>query len=173
VLRKEKENVVSELHSRIKESRLVVLTTFSGLNVETMENLRNSLREAGSHYRVVKNTLMRRAAQDTALQELDEYFNGSSALIFAAGEPMEPCKVLKTFMKDHPAVAVKGGVLDEQAVSKDQIDAIASLPSREELLAKLLFLMKAPHQGMVNVLVGVPQKFVLVLEAIRQKKEEG
>ena len=171
MLRKDKQNLVEELHEQIRDSRLVVLTTFSGLNVEKMTELRSSLRGAESSYRVVKNTLMRRAAQDTALKDLDEQFNGSSALVFAKGEPMQPCKVLKNFMKEHEAVSVKGGVLDDQAINKEQIDAIASLPSREELLAKLLFVMKGPQQGLVNVLVGVPQKFVRVLEAIRKQKE--
>ena len=171
MLRKEKQSLVEELHEQIKESRLVVLTTFSGLNVEKMTALRTSLRSAGSNYRVVKNTLMRRAAQETALKDLDEQFNGSSALVFAEGEPMEPCKVLKNFIKEHDAVSVKGGVLDEKAVSKEQIDAIASLPSREELLAKLLFVMKGPQQGLVNVLVGVPRKFLRVLDEILKQKE--
>ena len=108
MLRKEKHNLVEKLHDQIKESRLVVLTTFSGLNVEKMTALRSSLRSADSSYRVVKNTLMRRAAQDTALKDLDEQFIGSSALVFAKGEPMEPCKVLKNFIKEHDAVSVKG-----------------------------------------------------------------
>lgn len=172
MLRKEKQNLVEELHDQIKESRLVVLTTFSGLDVENMTTLRSSLRGVDSSYRVVKNTLMRRAAQETALKDIDEHFNDSSALIFAKGEPMEPCKVLKDFMKEHEAVTVKGGVLDDKVVTKEQIDAIASLPSREELLAKLLFVLKGPQQRLVNVLVGVPQKFVRILEEIRKEKED-
>ncbi len=171
MLRKEKEKLVTELQEQIRESRLVVLTTFSGLNVEKMTTFRTALRKADSTYRVVKNTLVRRAAQETALKDLDEHFNGSSALVLSKGEPIEPCKVLKDFMKEHEAVVVKGGVLDNKPLSKDQIDAIASLPSRETLLAKLLFIMKAPQQGLVNVLVGVSQNFVRVLEEIRKQKE--
>jgi large subunit ribosomal protein L10 len=171
VLREEKENLVAELSDQINESRLIILTTFSGLSVESMTALRRALRKTDSTYRVVKNTLLRRAAQDSALNDFDEYFNGSSAVVFAKGEASEPCKVLKDFMKEHEAVTVKGGVLDEKAVTKEQIATIASLPSREVLLAKLLFMMNAPKQGLVNVLGGVPQKFVRVLEEVRKQKE--
>lgn len=170
MLRNEKEKVVAEICDQIKESRLVVLTTFTGLNVEKMTNLRNALRKVDTNYRVVKNTLVRRASQDTALKDLGKEFTGSSALVLCKGEPMEPCKLLKEFMKENEAVTIKGGMLDNKVVFKEQIDAIASLPSREILLAKMLFVMKSPQQGLVNVLIGVPQKFVRVLEEIRKQK---
>lgn len=172
MLRKEKEEVIIKIHDEIEASRLVVLTTFTGLDVEKMTNLRTALRKTDSNYRVVKNTLMKRAAEGTALAKLEEQFHGSSALIFCKGEPMEPCKILKDFAREQTAITIKGGVLDRRAVSREQIDAVATLPSREVLLAKLLFLMKAPHQGLVNVLVGVPQKFTRVIEEIRKKKED-
>ncbi|HNU70658.1 MAG TPA: 50S ribosomal protein L10 [Thermodesulfobacteriota bacterium] len=171
MLRKDKDKVIAEIHDSITESRLVVLSTFEGLNVEKMTDLRTLLRKNGCTYRVVKNTLMRRAAAGTPLADLDAQFIGSSAMIFCKGEPMEPCKALKDFSRDNAAVTIKGGILDERAVSREQIDAVATLPSREVLLGKLLFLMKAPHQGLVTVLAGVPQKFVRVLEEIRKKKE--
>jgi len=171
VLRRQKEKIVTEIHDHIKASRLAILTTFTGLDVDKMTGLRNSLREVDSEYRVVKNTLIKRAAHDTDLECLEECFIGSSAVIFTNGDPVRPCKVLKEFIKAHTQVEVKGGVLDGKALSVNEVDELASLPSREVLLARLLFLLQASKQGLVKALVGVPQKLVQVLEAIRQKKE--
>jgi len=171
VLRREKEKVVTELHDHIKDSRLIVLTTFTGLNVEKMTSLRNSLREVNSKYQVVKNTLMKRAACDTALESLEDFFTGSTAVIFTDGEPISPCKVLREFQKEHEQVEVKGGMLDGKVLSQNEIKEIATLPSREVLLAMFLLLLNAPKQKFVNVLAGVPQNFVRVLEEIRKKRK--
>ena len=171
MLRRQKEKIVTEINDQIKASRLAILTTFTGLNVGKMTGLRNSLREVGSEYRIVKNTLIKKAAHDTDLECLGKYFVGSSAVILANGDPVRPCKVLKEFIKEYPQVEVKGGVLDGKALSVNEVNELASLPSREVLLARLLFLLQASKQGLVKVLVGVPQKLVQVLEAIRQKKE--
>jgi large subunit ribosomal protein L10 len=172
VLRKQKEKIVSELHEQIKDSRLIIFTTYTGLNVENMTNLRSSLREAESGFRVVKNTLIKKAAQKTDLESLGEkYFEGPSAILFTSGDPIKPCKVLQEFIKEHKQVEIKGGMLDGKVLSIDEIKELASLPSKEVLLVRLLFLLQASKQGLVNVLMGVPQKLVLVLEEIRKKKE--
>ena len=172
MLRRQKEEIVSELHDRIKDSRLVVFTTFGGMNVEKMTELRNSLREADSGYRVVKNTLIKKAADDTDLENLGaDCFEGPSAMLFTNGDPIRPCKVLKEFMKGHEQLVVKGGVLDGAILSGEKVNELADLPSREVLLSKLFYLLRAPMQGLVNVLTGVPQALVHVLEAIRQEKE--
>jgi len=172
VLRKQKEKIVNELHEQIKGSRLIIFTTYTGLNVENMTNLRSSLREAESGFRVVKNTLMKKAAQETDLEHLEEkYFEGPSAILFTSGDPIKPCKVLQEFIKENKQVEIKGGILDGKVLSIDKIKELASLPSREVLLVKLLFLLQASKQGLVNVLMGVPQRLVMVLEAIKKKKE--
>ncbi|MBW1679585.1 MAG: 50S ribosomal protein L10 [Deltaproteobacteria bacterium] len=171
MLRRQKEKIVTEIHDHIKAFRLAILTTFTGLDVDKMTGLRNSLREVDSEYRVVKNTLIKKAAHDTDLECLEEYFVGSSAVIFTNGDPVRLCKVLKEFIKEHAQVEVKGGVLGGKALSVNEVEELASLPSREVLLARLLFLLQASKQGLVKVLVGIPQKLVQVLEAIRQKKE--
>jgi len=171
VLRRQKEKIVAEINDHIKSSRLVILTTFTGLNAGKITSLRNALRKAGSGYRVVKNTLIKRAAHDTDLQCLEEsYFVGPSAILFTDGDPLGPCKVLKEFIREHGQIEIKGGVLDGKELSSDEINELASLPSREVLLSKLLFLLEAPKQRFINVLAGVPQRLVQVLEAIRQKK---
>lgn len=172
MLRRQKEEIVSELHDRIKDSRLVVFTTFGGMDVEKMTELRNSLRETDSGYRVVKNTLIKKAAGDTDLENLGaDCFEGPSAMLFTSGDPIQPCKVLKEFMKGHDQLVIKGGVLDGTILSGEKVRELADLPSREVLLSKLFFLFRAPTQGFVNVLTGVPQALVRALEAIRQEKE--
>ena len=173
MLRRQKETIVTELHDRIKDSRLVVFTTFGGMNVEKMTELRNSLREADSGYRVVKNTLLKKAATDTDLDCLEAgCLEGPSAMLFTSGDPIRPCKILQEFVKQHEQIIIKGGVLDGTMLSGEKINELADLPGREVLLSKLFFLMRASTQGLVNVLTGVPQALVHVLEAIRQKKEE-
>jgi len=173
VLRRQKEKIVSELHGCIKDSRLVVFTTFGGMNVEKMTELRNLLREADSGYRVVKNTLIEKASSDTDLDRLEAgFFEGPSALLFTSADPVRPCKVLKEFMRRHEQLTIKGGVLDGTVLSGEKINELAELPSREVLLSKLFFLLRAPTQRFVTVLAGVPQALVRVLEAIRQKKQD-
>lgn len=171
MLRKQKENIVTELHEYIKDSRLVVLSSFTGLNVEKMTDLRKSLQEVESTYRVVKNTLIKKAAQGTNLESIKGSFVGSSAVIFTKGEPTRPCKIIKEFKKENEQIKIKGGVLEGKALSEKDIDELANLPSREVLLAKLLFFLRAPQQRLVNVFSGVSQRLVRVLEAIRKKRE--
>ena len=167
----EKEKVVTEIRERIKDSRLIILTTFSGLDVEKITNIRNSLREVGGRYQVVKNTLIKRAARETVLESMEKYFQGPLAVIFSDGDPIKPCKVLREFTKDHTQVEIKGGILDNKVISLDEIKELAVLPSREILLAQFFSLLKSPQQKIVMVLGGVPQKLVRVLDLIRQKKE--
>jgi len=173
VLRRQKEKIVSELHDRIKDSRLVVFTTFGGMNVEKMTELRNSLREADSGYKVVKNTLIQKASNNTDLGLLNaSFFEGPSAMLFTSGDPIRPCKILKEFLKRHEQLRIRGGVLDGTILSGEKINELAELPGKEVLLSKLFFLLRAPTHRFVNVLAGVPQALVRVLEAIRQKKED-
>jgi len=171
VLRRQKEKIINEIRDQMQDSHLVILSTFAGLTVEKITKLRKSLRGVESNYRVVKNTLINKAVKDTKLEALEKFFTGSSAVIFTKGDPSRPCKVLKEFRKEHEQLAIKGGMLDERVLFEKDIEGLADLPSREVLLAKFLFLLRSPHQRLVNVLMGVPQKLVQVLEAIKQKKE--
>ena len=171
MLRRQKETIINEIRNQIQDSQLVILSTFTGLNVEKMTKLRNSLREVESNYRVVKNTLIHKAVKGTDLESLKKFFVGSSAVIFAKGDPSRPCKVIKEFKKENEQLEIKGGIFEGRILFKNEIEGLADLPSREILLSKIFFLLRTPHQRLVNVLVGVPQKFVRALEAIRQKKE--
>jgi len=171
VLRRQKEKIINEIRDQMQDSHLVILSTFTGLNVEKITKLRKSLRGVESNYRVVKNTLINKAVKNTELESLEKFFTGSSAVIFAKGDPSRPCKVLKEFKKEHEQLEVKGGMFEGRVLFKKDIEELADLPSREVLLVKFLFLLQTPQQRLVNVLMGVPQKLVQVLEAIKQKKE--
>ena len=136
--RRTKEQVVAELHEILKETRWAVLANYRGMNVEKITALRNALRKSNTELRVVKNTLMRIASKDTALNVLDEYFKGPIAVALNAGNAVEPSKVLVDFAKKNAELEINCGMLNGKLLSKNQISALAELPSREVLLGQLL-----------------------------------
>ena len=135
---------------------------YSGLTVKKSQELRRSLREANAEMHVFKNTLMRKALAACALPSMDEILEGPSAFIFAKGEPNAAAKVIKDFAKANPAITLKGGIMDGSFLDADQAMAVASLPSREELLAKVLATMLNPLSS-----------FARVVNAYAEKKAEG
>jgi len=114
---------------------------------------------------------MKKAVKGTDLEAVERFLVGPSAVIFAKGEPSKPCKIIKEFKKENEQLEIKGGVFTGKVLSKKEIEELADLPGREVLIAKLLLLFRSPQQRLVNVLIGVPQKLVQVLEAIKKKKE--
>lgn len=166
-----KKQIVAQLKDRFAQAKLVVLTDYKGLNVAAMNDLRAKLREAGIDYQVVKNTLLRRAAQDTDAAALIDSFTGPSAIALSLDDPVAPAKVLTEFAKANEKLEIKAGVIDGKILDAASIKALASLPSREVLLAKLLSVMVAVPTGMVTVLNEIPAQFVRVLAAVRDQKE--
>jgi large subunit ribosomal protein L10 len=171
--RTEKEQTVASLASGFSEATFVSLVTFKGLNVPQISSLRHELRAAGTEFRVVKNTLARRAIQGTGLEQLDEHFVGSTAVAMTSQDPAAPAKILAKFAKDHPKLEVRIGVLSGKPLSKENIESLSKLPPREVLLSMLLGTLKAPTSNLVYVLSGVLSKFVRTLLAIQQAKEES
>ncbi|MCX7981548.1 MAG: 50S ribosomal protein L10 [Syntrophales bacterium] len=170
--RKEKEQVVKELHDRLKAFNLAVLAEYSGLDVERMTALRRGLRNASAELRVVKNTLLRIASEGTEFSIVHDYLKGPLALVLTNGDPVEAAKVLSEFAKKNAELNVKIGVLSGRLLTKEQLEALAQLPSREVLIGKLLSVMIAAQGSLVNVLSAVPRSFVQVLNAYREKKEK-
>ena len=121
---------------------------------------------------VAKNTFIRIAAKEAGIEGLDAYLEHNTAVAFSAEDPVAPAKILNDFSKDHKALEIKAGILDGKVIALDEVKALAELPSREELLAKLVGSMQAPISGLVNVLQGTIRNFVYTLEAVRQKKEQ-
>ncbi|MCX7634162.1 MAG: 50S ribosomal protein L10 [Syntrophales bacterium] len=169
--RETKKKVVAELHEKLKDFNLAVLVKYSGLNVERMTELRNALRKSHAELKVVKNTLLRIASEGTALGVLKDEFKGPLALILTGREVVDATKVLVEFAKKNAQMEFRAGILDGKVLTKEQITALATLPSREILLGKLLSVLVGAQTGLVSVLSAVPRSLVQVLEAYRQKKE--
>jgi large subunit ribosomal protein L10 len=171
-IRPEKASKVAELKDLLTSSKGVVLVNYCGLTVAEDTELRAKMREAGVKYMVAKNTFIRIAAKEAGIEGLDSVLEHNTALAFSAEDPVAPAKILNDFSKDHKALELKAGVLDGKVIAVDEVKALAELPSREELLAKLVGSMQAPISGLVNVLQGNIRNFVYTLEAVRQKKEQ-
>jgi large subunit ribosomal protein L10 len=169
--RKTKEQVVSELHEKLKEANLGVITSFSGMNVLKMEALRNALRKSSAEVKVVKNTLLGIASKETDFSVLADHFQWPIAMVLGYKDPVEPTKVLIEFAKKNPELEIKIGALDGKLLTKSDLTALAELPSREVLLGKLVSVMAAVPTSLVTVLSGVQRNFVQLLNAYGEKKK--
>lgn len=164
------EKIVAEIKEKFEESTAVVLTDYRGLNVAQVTELRAKLREADVEYKVLKNTLTKLAAHQVGLEALDEYLTGPTAIAFSK-DPVAPAKILSEFAKENKALEIKAGVLEGKVISLEEVKDLAALPSREELLAKVVGGMQAPLYGLAAVLNGCLRNLVYVLDAVRQQKE--
>jgi large subunit ribosomal protein L10 len=169
--RRTKEQVVSELREKLKEAKLGVLTTFTGMNVEKMEALRNALRKSSAEVKVVKNTLLGIASKETSFGILAEHFHWPIAMVLGYKDPVEPTKVLIDFAKKNPELEIKIGALDGKLLTKGELTVLAELPSREVLLGKLVSVMAAVPTSFVTVLNAVQRDFVQLLNAYSEKKK--
>ena len=167
-----KEQVAAELHEKLKAARIAIIAGYSGMTVAKLTDLRNELRKADSELRVIKNTLMRIASQGTDYVKLEDHLKGPLALIMNSGDVVEPAKVLNAFARKNAELDIRYGVIQGRLLNREQLSALAELPSREVLLGKLLSVMIGVQTGLVNVLAGVPRKLVQTLAAYRMKKEQ-
>jgi large subunit ribosomal protein L10 len=167
-----KQQVVTELHDKLKRAKAVFLADFRGMNVEKATGLRDELRKADVEYKVVKNTLLDLASRETDKEALSSQYVGPTAIALSYDDPVSAAKVLSRFAKESQAIfRLKAGVLSGKLISVAEIQALADLPSREVLLAKMLGSMNAPATNFVGVLAAVPGSFVRVLNAIKMQKE--
>jgi large subunit ribosomal protein L10 len=164
-IREGKQQVVSEVTSKLKDSLCTVVADYRGLNVSQVTELRKSLREAGVEFQVIKNTLARRATAEAQLTELDEHLIGPTAIAFSNEDMIAPAKILTQFAKKNDALKVKVGVLEGQVVNADQIKALADLPSRDGLLSMLLSVLQAPVRNFALAVKAVAEKEDGVQEA--------
>jgi large subunit ribosomal protein L10 len=165
-----KECAVKELRDRLASSQNLFLTDYQGLTVEEITKLRGELRKDGSTYAVVKNTLFRIAAGDVA-EQLERFLAGPTGIVFAGEDPIAPAKALKTFIDSTKKVSIKAGYVDGKLIDSAQVNALASLPSKQELIAKLVGSLASPLRGLVTVLSGNQSGLVRVLNSIREQKE--
>ena len=170
--RSDKEQILETYEQGLAKAPHAFLLDFQGISVPQVTELRKRVRQSGGEYVVVKNTIALRAIDSEALGQLKEHFVGPTAVAFSLTDPVGVAKALTDYAKDVPAIKLKAGLVEGRAIAADQIKDIASLPSREELIAKLLFLMQSPVTRFVRVLAAVPESFVRVLDQVRKKKEE-
>jgi large subunit ribosomal protein L10 len=161
---------VDEIKQKLTGSTAVILTDYRGLSVKEMQALRSKLREVGGEVKVYKNTLTELALRELALPAMDELLQGPTLFTFSTGDPVTPAKALVDFAKEHKQLEVKGGYIESRVVAADAIKALASLPSREELIAKLLGTMLNPMSGLVRVMNGPAGAMARVLRAIADQK---
>ena len=170
--REQKAAEVEDLNGRFAKAKIAIATDYRGLTVADFQELRIELRKNNAEIRVAKNTLLKRAVQDTSFEQLQEHFTGTTAITVSYDDPVAPAKVLTAFSKEHDQLEIRGGMLDGKTLSVDDLNALAKLPSREVMLSQLLSVMQAVPTGFVRVLNAVPQSMVFALQAIKEKKEQ-
>jgi large subunit ribosomal protein L10 len=168
----QKQAVVAEVSDALSSATTAILAEYRGLTVAQMTELRARARESNVFLRVIKNTLARRVVEGSQFECLKNHLVGPVAFA-ASADPVSVAKVLKEFAKNNEHLVIKAGVMDGKAISLEEVTALASLPSRNELLAKLLGTMQAPIQKFVQTLNEVPTSFVRALAAVRDSKQEA
>ena len=168
----EKIAAVDEVKEMFSSAKDYVFTDFRGLSVEQITNLRTTLREKQADYRVIKNGRARLAFKQLEKPDVSEYLVGPTAIALAKDDVAAVLKALIDFAKENP-VQVKGALVDDAVFDAAQAEELSKLPTREELLAKLMATMQAPLQNLVYAMNGVPQKLVRVLQAVADKKKES
>src|SRR5580693_4313052 len=161
---------VGQLTEELKSAKHGIVGTFAKLTVEKDFELRKAVRSAGGRYRVLKNTLAERAAKGSAIEEAVKSLAGVTSIAYTSGDPVALAKALSKYAKDNPEFSFKSGVVEGRVISINQIQALATMPSKEEIYSKLLFLMNAPAQRLVTVMNAVGRDIAVV---INQGVEKG
>jgi len=170
--RKQKENDIAALKEEFKSTSNALVVSYQGLTVEKDWQLRRALRDADLNYRVVKNTLTRIAIEGTPLEPLKEHFVGMTAVAYSAKDPVGLAKVLSNFAKDNAQLTFKAGVVEGRVIKIKDIEALAKMPSKEELVSRLMFLLNSQAQRLATALIGVPRNLVVVINEIAKQKEQ-
>jgi len=167
----EKQQKAEALHRELEKSRTVILSGFEGITVAQDFELRRKIAQVGARYKVLKNSLIERASQGTALEPAAKDLKGTTSLAYTEQDPVALAKVLSAYAKDNPVFKFKSGVVEGRVVSMADLSVVANLPGREELLAKALYLVKAPARNVATALAGAGRKLaVVVQQAVKENK---
>lgn len=169
--REKKEELISTFNERIENAKSAVIVNYKGLKVKETEELRKALLAKGVNFNVAKNTLVKIALKKNGIEFDESIFKKPVAIAFASADEVAPAKEIDLFAKKHEALEILGGILEKKMIDADAVKRLASLPSREELLAKMVGSIASPLSGMVNVLAGNIRGLVNVLSAYSEKKE--
>ena len=169
----EKVDKVEELTAAMSNAKAIYLADFTGLDVAKVTGLRNKLRDAEVDYQVVKNRLAKRAAAEAGISGLDEHLVGPTAIAFTSEDPIAPAKILQDFADEDSTFSIKSGFMDGQILSPNEIEALSKLPSREELLGKVLGSVQSPMYGLAGVLNGLLRNLVGAIGAIEEKQKSS
>jgi large subunit ribosomal protein L10 len=173
VSRADKDEEFGQLQTAFRDADTAVLVDYRGITVPQVTELRRQIRATGARYRVVKNSIAKRAAAGTSFEGFTADLKGPTALVYTGDDPVAMAKALSVFVKATPTMSIKAAVVQGRAVAASAVADLASLPGRPELLAKLLFVLQAPMQQLVTVLSAVPRDLVNVLAAAERKKNEA
>lgn len=165
-----KSDAVASMRRMIDGQKGVVVTEHRGLTVAEVTVLRKKVREAGAEFRVVKNTLIRLAARETGFEALNEHFAGPTAVGFAKSDPVALARALKEFAATNPKVRIKAGFLDGRVLAPREVEALADLPSREVLLARLAGALASPLSNLVRAMSGPAKQLVYALHSVQEQK---
>jgi large subunit ribosomal protein L10 len=168
--RAEKVAVVDEVRQHLDRADAAILTEYRGLKVKELAELRRSLRASGGEYKIYKNTLVRFAARDLGLAELEQMLEGPTAIAFVEGDAAAVAKALRDYTRTNPSLVIKGGVLGDKVIDATATAALADLPSREVLLARLAGALAAPMQQLAGLLQALPRNLAYGLAALRDQK---
>jgi len=167
----QKKEQVKRLAKEFLESEISILVDYKGLDVLKMTDLRAQLRNEGIQMEVVKNTLLERASEGTDAALMKDFYKGPNAIIISKDDPVAPARILSKFAKDNDKLEIKAGALSGKLLTIDEINQLAKMPSRDELLGQLVRTLNAVPTSLVTVLSGVPRAFVNVLNAVKDQKD--
>jgi large subunit ribosomal protein L10 len=169
--REDKFKEIEALNEAFKRAQNLFLAGFQGMTVSQDTELRRNLRATGSRYKVVKNTLARKAAKDTPVESLQDKFSGTTAVAYNDKDPVALAKALTAFAKSHPMFVFKAGMVEGRVVSLNDLEQIANLPSKEELISKLMYLLNSQAQRLASAVAGVSRNLAVVLNQAGEEKK--
>ena len=167
----QKQEAVADVVDKLKRAHSVVVLDYRGLTVAEVSDLRSKFREAGVEYKVIKNNMLKRAADELKIEGMDDYFKGPTAVAFGYEDPVSPAKILCKFVKDVNKTEIKGGILDGKAMDAKGIESLSKLPSKEELIAKMMGSMNAPITNSALALQAIPRGLACALKAVADQKQ--